>query len=496
MTIKFPSMPKIGHVNPISAVKSAARAAKHKLLSSGSKRDLTKVRSGDQPEHKEAGSCLELLANSKGKSANFYSQAFEEADKLVDRCFQGNASIGYNAVEESIFKDFAIWLKAYDASAVKKIDREAKEAKKVAFIGNADNLKVKSRTRMMDGIINECAKRLQELKKKPASRADVSTAPTAPATTKPVPELSFRPTPARDAPADAPAKPPTIAPAPARPANAVTTERNPDLVAAAKMIAAINRGDLDDFLGSLDEFHQLQHKTTGEIFARNAQMKYAFENRPPRYEQIEAFKIEMAKLLKNPVLLGKHQAKIDEIKRAWLTVQTFFPEQRQETQPHARPISARVDGGVSTQPVRPEYTSPAIAMGKRLHEAIAEADIPEFFRTLHAIKRMPPDEQDRVYEIIKAAASATPLQRMNLVMLNNLMERLDKGLPDGKMRNQKGLPDGEMRNQFIGLNLTWLALKEQIPALRYTFQKGVESSDLMAANDTLADLAGADPTSR
>jgi hypothetical protein len=212
MTIKFHT-PKIRLGNPFSGVKSAVRAVKHKLQFSGSRHDLKKVRSEDpsatngraavvatdQPKHQEAESCLRLLANSKGENANFYSQAFEQADKLADFCFKGNGGKGYNAVEQSIFKDFAIWLKAYDASAVKEIAKEAREAKKVAFIGNADNVTVTSRTRMMDGIIKACANRLKELKKKPASRADVSTPP-APTTTEP--PLSFkRPT---NVPADAP----------------------------------------------------------------------------------------------------------------------------------------------------------------------------------------------------------------------------------------------------------------------------------------------------
>ena len=696
MTIKF-HRPNIRIPNPLSAAKSAVRAVKHKLQPSGSKHDLTKVRSENpgttngraadaaaataQPQYQDTESCLRFLANSKDFKANFYSQAFEATDKLTELCFQANTTCGgYNAVEKRILQDFAVRLKNYDAGGIKNISKQAKKATQEAFMGNADRITVNARTRMMKGIIKECAECLKDLKKNPASPAGVSTAPATPVAppAKQEPELSFRDPPVRDAAPDAPPVPPqqpsesdaahldrkeriissrlvgdifvavtehdaadyiealqaflrhveeTGGDAAARIAAVVAEEspevqqqlqqafvtrygelrdiahrlgsedvdytpdyyylaqslamispneagmlipafhregatrlltdirtrdfpafvrnldeigklapderakrveavklafryappesgdteamkrtmsaffakvepvatrvkkdqlwttwrelqavpqlregtpvkaretqaaqRNPDLVAAAKMIGAINRGDFNGFLECLGEFHELQHKSTGEIIARYAQMKYAFENRPPANAQLNVIKSSMASFLKNPALLRKHQPKIDELKRAWLTVQTFFPE---ANLPRATPVVDRLD----------------------FEDSINWLDIPKFLRTLHAIGQVnDPTKRDELYTAIEAADFSEELQRFAIERLDALMRSVAERLTRDKDF------DVQSRQRIEGICRTWLDLKSMNPALHPSSRQALPKEDLKLAKEILAAL--------
>jgi hypothetical protein len=147
--------PNIRIPNPVSALKSAARAAGQKLQSSGSKRDLTKVRSEKPPnadaspppklgEFDAARDCLGFLEASKGEHGNFFPQAFQEVDKLIELCFQNNGKAGgYHEFETRVGRDLRTWLRNYDAGEVEKIAKQAKIAIKHSFLGNVDNLQAR-----------------------------------------------------------------------------------------------------------------------------------------------------------------------------------------------------------------------------------------------------------------------------------------------------------------------------------------------------------------
>jgi hypothetical protein len=234
------------------------------------------------------------------------------------------------------------------------------------------------------------------------------------------------------------------------------TQRDPHLVAAAKMIAAINRGDFQDFLRSLDEFHQLQQRSTGEILARYAQMKYAFENRPPQNEQLDLIKRSMVDFQQNPALQKGHRAKIEEIKRAWVTVQTFFPEHRQ-----AAPLVDAHD----------------------LENAINGLDIPKFLKTLHAIGQVnDPTKRDELYTAIGDADFSGASRKFSIERLNVLMRSVEKSLIRDKDFSV------ESRRQIEGICRTWRDLKQMNASLHSSSRKPPPKQDLKVAKEALAGL--------
>jgi len=187
-------------------------------------------------------------------------------------------------------------------------------------------------------------------------------------------------------------------------------------------------------------------------------MKYAFENRPPANAQLNVIKSSMASFLKNPALLRKHQPKIDELERAWLTVQTFFPE---ANLPRATPVVDRLD----------------------FEDSINWLDIPKFLRTLHAIGQVnDPTKRDELYTAIEAADFSEEFQRFAIERLDALMRSVAERLTRDKDF------DVQSRQRIEGICRTWLDLKSMNPALHPSSRQALPKEDLKLAKEILAAL--------